>query len=138
MIWLLAGVALLVGEIVIPGVFLMWLGVAALGTGAATLAAGLTLGPEVALFAVLAALAVLAGWRLQRPRHPVLNTPQSGLVGRSATALTFNGREGRVRVGDSDWPARLAAYADASGPLRVVAVEGTTLVVAGVDQPDGG
>ena len=138
MIWLLAGVALLVGEIVIPGVFLMWLGVAALGTGGATLAAGLTLALEAPLFAVLAAFAVLAGWRLQRPRHPVLNTPQSGLVGRSATALAFNGREGRVRIGDSDWPARLAAYADASGPLRVVAVEGTTLVVASVDQPNGG
>ncbi len=129
MIWLLAGVALLVGEIVIPGVFLVWLGVAALGTGAATLAAGLTLGLEVPLFALLAALAVLAGWRMQRPRHPVLNTPQSGLVGRSAVALAFEGREGRVRVGDSDWPARLAAGANSSDSLQVVAVEGTTLVV---------
>jgi membrane protein implicated in regulation of membrane protease activity len=34
-----------------------------------------------------------------------------------------------VRVGDSDWPARLVGTPPADRKLRVVAVEGTTLLV---------
>ena len=51
----------------------------------------------------------LAGGRpALSPSPPArLNTQQAGLAGRSATALTFQGREGRVRVGDSDWAARV-------------------------------
>jgi membrane protein implicated in regulation of membrane protease activity len=67
---------------------------------------------------------------------PTVNTPQSGLVGRSALNLGFvewvAGGEGRVRVGDTDWPARLAdgvARADTSEWLDVVDVMGTVLVV---------
>ncbi len=44
-------------------------------------------------FAALAALTP-GGWHLQRPRHAVLNTPQSGLVGRLANTLT--GCEGQA------------------------------------------
>ena len=133
MIWLAAGVTLLAAEMPVPGLYLMWLGLAALGTGAVTLAAGLPLRAEVAVFAALAALSVAAGWRLRRPAVALVNTPQSGLVGRRAVALGFQGGEGRVRVGDSDWPARLATAAPAASPgaeLRVVGVEGTVLVVA--------
>jgi membrane protein implicated in regulation of membrane protease activity len=41
-------------------------------------------------------------------RHPV-NTPEAGLVGRSGVLLVeVEGVPGlRVRLGDSDWPARL-------------------------------
>ena len=65
-----------------------------------------------------------------------LNTQQAGLAGRSATALTFQGREGRVRVGDSDWAARVPA--DVAEPttgarLRVEGVDGTVLIV----RPEG-
>ncbi len=132
MIWLIAGVGLLIAEMPVPGLYLMWLGIAALGTGAATLALRLPLGAEVAVFAALACVAVAVGWRLRRPHARVVNTPQSGLVGRVAVPLDFRGAEGRVRVGDSDWPARLvsASAVPPSAELRVVGVEGTTLLVA--------
>jgi membrane protein implicated in regulation of membrane protease activity len=136
MIWLVAGAALLVAEAPVPGVFLMWFGLAALGTGAVTLLAHLSIHAEVVLFGVLAAVAVAMGWRLRRPRagHAPVNLPQSGLVGRTATALAFAGREGRVRLGDSDWPARLADAAEpADVPpgtrLRVVGLDGVVLLV---------
>jgi membrane protein implicated in regulation of membrane protease activity len=86
----------------------------------------------VACFAVLAAGAIALGLKLRRVPKRRVNTPESGLVGRSARALSFEGREGRVRLGDSDWPAQLAAGAAVPKPdahLRVVGVKGLVLVV---------
>ncbi len=132
MIWIIAGVLLLVAEAPVPGLYLMWLGLAALGTGAATLALRLDFEAEVAVFAVLAGISVAVGWHLRRPRAPVVNTPQSGLVGRTATALVFRGAEGRVQVGDSVWSARMVDEAEpqAHAVLRVVGVDGTILLTA--------
>jgi membrane protein implicated in regulation of membrane protease activity len=123
LIWLIAGVGLL-----LPGLFMMWLGLAALGTGVITLLGDARFAWQVVLFAALAALAIGGALRLRRRAGPrMLNTAESGLVGRSALAITgFEGGEGRVRVGDSDWAARLVA-GEAPAPA------GTRLVVRGVD-----
>jgi membrane protein implicated in regulation of membrane protease activity len=97
-----------------------------------TLAADLRFELQVITFGVLAALSLAVGLRLRRRRSGTLNTQQAGLAGRSATALMFRGREGRVRVGDSDWAARLLPDAAEPSPgtaLRVVDVEGTVLIV---------
>ncbi len=133
-LWLAAGVALLVLEVVAPGAFMMWLGVAAIGTGLLVHFAGIDFAWQVAAFAVLAAAGVAAGLALRRRHRPSgLNLPGSGLVGRSARVLSFNGPEGRVRLGDSDWSARLAntgAMPPAGSTLRVVGVDGSVLLVA--------
>ncbi len=142
MTWLVAGVLLLAAEAPVPGLFLMWLGLAALGTGALTLWLGLRLPAEVAGFAVLAAMSVALGWRLRHPRHRPheVNAPQAGLVGRSAVALAFNGAEGRVRVGDSDWPARLQGGGSvaAGAALLVAGLDGMTLLVVATGAGAGG
>src|SRR5580692_11532885 len=130
-VWLLAGLALAIAEALLPGAFLIWIGIAAAGTGLVTLAADLRFELQVIAFAVLAAGALTTGLRLRRHR-PVLNTRHAGLAGRTATALAFRGREGRVRVGDSDWAARLPPDATEPAPgavLRVVDVDGTVLIV---------
>ena len=107
-IWLLAGLALLMLEVHTPGAFMMWLGLAACGTGLVVLASGIGFELQVVTFGVLAAISLGVGLRY-RHRPIRLNTQQAGLAGRSATALAFQGREGRVRVGDSDWAARVPA-----------------------------
>ena len=130
--WLLAGLALAIAETVLPGAFLIWIGVAAIGTGLLTLAVTPGFDTQVIVFAGLTAGALAAGLRLRRARRATLNTRQAGLAGRSAVALTFRGREGRVRLGDSDWAARLAPDAAEAPPgatLRVVDVDGTVLIV---------
>jgi membrane protein implicated in regulation of membrane protease activity len=62
------------------------------------------------------------------------------LVGRPATALSFTGAEGRVRLGDSDWPARLVHGAHTPAPmtaLEVVAVDGLVLLVRPSEMTQG-
>jgi membrane protein implicated in regulation of membrane protease activity len=130
-IWLVGGLALLMIEIMAPGAFMMWLGLAACGTGLVVLATGVGFELQVVTFGVLAAISLVVGLRLRR--RPVrLNTQQAGLAGRTATALVFQGREGRVRVGDSDWAARVpadVAEPEAGTRLRVEGVDGTVLIV---------
>ena len=122
-------------EVHTPGAFMMWLGLAACGTGLVVLASGIGFELQVVTFGVLAAISLGVGLRF-RHRPIRLNTQQAGLAGRSATALAFQGREGRVRVGDSDWAARVPS--DVAEPsvgtrLRVEGVDGTVLIV----RPEG-
>jgi membrane protein implicated in regulation of membrane protease activity len=129
-IWLAAGLVMMLLEMAVPGVFLLWLGLAAVGTGIVVHLLGAVFWVDVVVFAALAGASITVGLKLRGPKRPsTLNTPGSGLVGRPATALEFHGRNGRVRVGDSDWNARLANGADPQAPLRVVGVDGTTLIV---------
>jgi membrane protein implicated in regulation of membrane protease activity len=132
--WILAGLVLLGAETVLPGVFLLWIGLAALGTGLLLLLVSPPLWVTVAVFVVLLAGGIMAALRLRRtdrPR-PQVNTPTSGLVGRAGVLVEPNSTGPRVRIGDSDWSARLprdAGPMPAGTPVRVEGVDGTTLVV---------
>ena len=130
-LWLAGGLALLILEMLVPGVFLMWIGLAACGTGLVVLGAGIGFELQVVTFAALAAISLSIGLRV-RHQTTRLNTQQAGLAGRSATALSFAGREGRVRLGDSDWAARVPTDVTPPEPgarLRVEGVDGIVLIV---------
>ena len=114
---------------------MMWLGLAACGTGLIVLATGIGFELQVVTFGVLAAISLAIGLRSAIVAAR-LNTQQAGLAGRSAIALMFHGREGRVRVGDSDWAARVppdVAEPVSGSRLRVEGVDGTVLIV----RPEG-
>ena len=118
-------------DISVPGAFLMWIGLGALGTGLVVLVIGFGFALQVLAFGGLSALAITIGLRLRKPVRR-LNTQTAGLVGRPATAIAFDGRAGRVRLGDSDWAARVphdVAPPEAGAHLRVADVDGTTLIV---------
>ncbi len=111
--WMVLGFALLALEIVVPGFFLLWIGIAALVTGAVSL--GLwelsfwTWHLQVLLFLALSIVTVLVGRRLIRDGgdgsdEPLLNRRGEQLVGREATLTEsiIDGR-GRVKIGDTMW-----------------------------------
>ncbi|TCZ57924.1 NfeD family protein [Roseicella aquatilis] len=133
LIWILLGLLLLAAELALPGVFLLWVGLAAIGTGILVLAVLPPFEGVAATFLVLLGLGIAAALHLRRARPSVqVNTPASGLVGRQGMLLPMDGPELRVRVGDSDWPARLprdVRVPDAPLRVRVEGVDGTTLVV---------
>jgi hypothetical protein len=133
LIWILAGLVLLVAEVVLPGVFLLWIGLAAIGTGALLLVATPGFGAAVLVFLSLLAGGIWVGLqRRSRPPQSALNTPESGLIGRTGTLLPAEGPGLRVRLGDSDWPARLPRdqrVPEGPVPVRVEGVDGNTLLV---------
>ena len=135
LIWILAGLLLLGAELALPGVFLLWVGLAAIGTGLFVLATVPDFGTTTLVFLLLLAGGIALALRLRRTRpvhHRPVNTPEAGLVGRTGTLLVAEGPGLRVRIGDSDWPARLPRDLRVpEGPVRVrvEGVDGTTLVV---------
>ncbi len=133
--WLVAGLVLIGGELLAPGIFLLWLGLAALLTG---LVVGLfEPGWQAAalIFAALSIASVIVGRLLSRRSGDEpdlargLNDRGRQMIGRVfKLETTMTGGEGRIRVDDSSWrivgPELLAG-----AEVRVVRVEGATLVV---------
>jgi inner membrane protein len=120
--WIAAGLILCGLEMVVPGVFLLWLGLAALATGAVTLLTDMGIIAQMLTFGILAFVAVYIGKRQYADKpiasdDPLLNDRLSRLVGQSVQVETaLVGGRGRVRVGDSVWPAEgpdMPAGADA-------------------------
>jgi membrane protein implicated in regulation of membrane protease activity len=131
-IWLIGGVVLLIAEVIAPGFFLIFIGAAAIATGLFTLLFGLGLGPQLALFALYALLAVGVGRRFYTrsdSSHPMLNDPSARLIGRVVTVVApVDDHHGRVRVADSEWSAR-GGPAGPGDKVRVVRVDGNCLIV---------
>src|SRR5262245_32916704 len=111
--WMLLGFVLLALEIVLPGILLLWFGVAALLTGTLSLQlwdAGVwTWHVQVLVFLVLSVAAAYAGNKFMGGRHvetdqPLLNRRGQQLIGRTATLTEpiTEGR-GRIRIGDTMW-----------------------------------
>lgn len=141
--WLIAGVALAIAELVVPGVFLIWLGAAALVTGLVALGASLSLPGEFGCFALMAAISVLIG-RTVIARMPILsddpllNERTARLVGRKVKVVdAIVGGEGRVRVGDGIWPAT-GPDSPAGTTVTIVGADGARLHVEPADPPSPG
>ncbi|WP_265570582.1 NfeD family protein [Sphingomicrobium nitratireducens] len=133
--WLIAGVLLLALELLAPGVFLVFIGAAALATGAFTLLFGLDLAPQLGLFAVYTALSVYIGKKIYaRPVHDesdgMLNERAAQLVGRKVTVTRAIDHDmGRVKIGDSEWNARGSLSALEGDKVVVSGVEGNCVIV---------
>ena len=133
--WVVAGLVLIGLEMLAPGVFLIWLGFAAVLTGLVQWAFDLSWQGQALVFAVLAAAAVALGRVLTRhrdeedPTRPALNRRGHTLVGRIFVLDSpIVAGAGRIRVDDSFWRVT-GADAPIGACVRVVGVEGTTLLV---------
>lgn len=132
--WLVFGLVLAIAEMVIPGVFLIWLAGAALITGLAVWALPIPLAGQVGLFAVLAIAAVFIG-RRWLVTHPVvaadaqMNDRGARLLGEMVTVThAISGGMGRVQVADGEWLAK-GPDAEPGTRMRVAGNHGTVLVV---------
>lgn len=132
--WLSIGVVLCIAEMVVPGVFLMWLGIAALLTGVVVFIVPLPLAVQLMLFALLSVATVYAGRRWSASQEipsddPLLNDRLARLVGEPVIVEeAIVGGRGRVRVGDGVWPAT-GADAAAGTRLKVTGAANGVLTV---------
>jgi membrane protein implicated in regulation of membrane protease activity len=136
-VWIVAAVALAVGEVLTPGMF--FLGPVALAAAAAAIAAGLGAGAAWSIVVFLAgSLASLAFLRPIARRHvrlPALSrTGVDALVGRKALVTRrVDSHGGRVRIGGEEWSARTfldGEVLEEGATVDVVKIEGATALVA--------
>ena len=133
-IWLALGLVLAIGEMVIPGVFLIWLAGAALITGVLAWFVPIGVPLQVVIFAGLAMASVFAGrnWLRAHPiteADPLMNDRGARLVGETVTVTTaIDGGTGRVRHGDTEWGVR-GPDAEAGTRMRIAGHDGAVLLV---------
>lgn len=136
--WWLLGLLLLAAELLLPGVFLVWIGIGAIATGVLSLLLWETAlwGWQIQLlvFAALAVVSTLLGRRLLSKSdlvtdEPLLNQRGASLVGRTATLQEpiTEGR-GRIRLDDTHWPV-LGPDLPVGTKVRIVSWNGRDLTV---------
>ncbi|TCV95001.1 hypothetical protein EC912_103494 [Luteibacter rhizovicinus] len=136
-LWWIVALVLIGGEVILPGYFMLWIGIAAAAMGIVLLAAP-DLGPiaQAVIFAAFAFVSCFVYWKLVRPRieripagNERLNRRGEQMIGQRYELIEpiVNGR-GKARVGDGMWLV--------SGPdlpvgtkVEVTGVDGTTLQV---------
>jgi inner membrane protein len=133
--WLVIAGVLLFLELMAPGVFFIWLSIAAGLTGVLDLSFGLSWQSELLVFAILAVVSVLAGRRLLNSRRgrysdaPHLNQRMQGYVGQIAVLHeAIAGGHGKVTIDDSVWDV-LGPDAQRGARVKIVGVDGLRLVV---------
>jgi hypothetical protein len=132
--WLALGLVLAVGEMTIPGVFLIWMAGAAVITGLVTWVVPLSVPLQVVLFAVLSVGAVFIGRNWLRanpiePADPLMNDRGARAIGEMVVVTqVIEGGEGRVKLGDSEWIAK-GPDAEPGTRMRVAAHNGSILMV---------
>ena len=125
---------LLIAEVIAPGFFLIFVGAAALATGAVHPTVRPWHGATAGAVRALRPLAVMIGRRFYANRHPIsadplLNDPARRLVGKVVTVVdAVDDHSGRVRVGDSEWSAR-GGPAAIGERVRITGVDGNCLKV---------
>jgi len=133
--WLIFGFILMGLEVLAPGVFLFWLGLAALLVGLISFIVAVSWQVQLVMFAIFAAAAVPVWRRLSRPNpdasgSPFLNKRTEALLGREFTLeKPIVDGSGTVRIDDTIW--RVAGPdAPAGSRVRVVRADGASLTVA--------
>lgn len=133
--WFALAAVLAIVELLLPGIFLVFLAAgAALTALVALIFPGLSFTAEILLFAVASSVAVAVGRRVYRgvdvpSADPLLNDRVARLIGQVVTVVeAIESGRGRVKVGDGEW--------NATGPdtpkgahVRIIGSQGTLLDV---------
>ena len=135
--WLILAAALIILEILIPGAYFLWMGISALVVGAAMFVfPQMSLLVQVLIFAILSVVTVMM-YRSYRKKNPlVTDEPALNRRGEKYIGQSFTLKEpivngvGKIHVDDSTWKIK-GFDIDAGETVRVVAVEGTTLIFEG-------
>jgi membrane protein implicated in regulation of membrane protease activity len=132
--WFIAGGLLLILEIVAPGVFMLWLGLAALLVGLISLVVDWPWQAQFVAFAAFAVAAIPLWRRLARQveaktDQPFLNRRNEAFVGRIFTLeKPIIDGAGTMGIDDTVWRIS-GADAPAGSRVKVTRVDGTALYV---------
>lgn len=133
-VWLTLGLVLAGLEMLVPGVYLIWLAVAALITGVLTYTLDLSMPAQVIDFVFLSLIIAFSAKRFLRDKpiessDPLMNRRGARMVGETALVVqAIEHGSGRVKIGDSEWIARGPNVA-AGERVRISGTEGAILLV---------
>lgn len=135
LVWLIAGVVLIVAEVISGELVLLMLGLAAMGAAGAA-ALGVPLGVDATVFAVLGlGLIFVARPALKRRlnRGIELKTNVEALIGKKAVVeSTVDATSGRVRINGDVWSARAfdgTQVLETGQTVMIMDISGATAVV---------
>jgi membrane protein implicated in regulation of membrane protease activity len=133
-LWLIGGAVLCIAEIIAPGFFLVWIGAAALITGALTELLRLSLQGQAGAFALIVLVLVLAArkwlpYQTGAAADPLLNNRTARLIGQTVeVSEAISASTGRVKVGDGAWQAK-GCVAEVGAQVVITGAEGNVLIV---------
>ena len=138
--WFIIGLILLVGEVLLPGVFLIWFGLSALVIGTLTLVSFTDVAwwpwqAQLVAFGVLALVLAMVGRRLfptdtDNDDASKINDPLGRLTGSEASLVeAIENGQGRVELGDTTWRVRSPIDIPTGTRVRVVGNQDGALMV---------
>ncbi|HEX2215803.1 MAG TPA: NfeD family protein [Xanthobacteraceae bacterium] len=137
--WFILGALLLALEVLVPGTFMLWLGLSAIAVGMISLVVDWPWQAQLIAFSVLSIASIMLWRRLsppgsdEAPPQPFLNRRAEGFVGRTFTLeRPIVDMSGSVRIGDTIWQVR-GPDAPAGSRVTVTGAEGGTLIVSPTD-----
>lgn len=108
--WLALGLLLLIGEILVSGVFLMWWGISGLILAGITFFLPLSLSVSISIYAIVALALSFLWWRYQSKqdekadKETELNNRANQMLHQYGQVIELNAiGEGRAKFGDTTW-----------------------------------
>lgn len=136
--WIAFAAILMAAEIIAPGYFLIWLGLAAALTGVIFLVVDAAWQIQLAVFAAFSLISLLGWLRVMRASNdtasdrPGLNRRPDTLIGREfVLEEPIHAGRGRVRIADTVWIVTGPDMASGAR-VKVRSLDGATLVVEAV------
>lgn len=133
MAWLIIGAVLMLLELIVPGVYLFWLGAAALAVGGLLSFISLEFTIQILLFAIFSVIALVIGVKVYKGKNRDIETHHlnqvrgAEYIGKTYTLTAdITNNSGRLPIGDSVWSIQ-GENLPAGSQIKITKIVGNTL-----------
>lgn len=131
-LWWVIGIVLVIGEVVLPGTFLIWFAFAAFGVGLVGLVFDMSGMNQVIVFSLLSFASLSLGYLMRKrrgdPEAPAFADRTQAYMGKTYTVVeAIENGQGKIKVGDSVWLAE-GEDCPVGGSVKVIDSRGNVLV----------
>ena len=137
-LWWVIGIVLVIGEVVLPGTFLIWFAFAAFGVGLIGVVVDLSGMNQVVVFGLLSFASLSLGYLMRKrqgdPEVPAFADRTQAYMGKTYTVVeAIENGQGKIQVGDSVWLAE-GEDCPVGGSVKVIDSRGNVLLIDVVAQ----
>jgi membrane-bound serine protease (ClpP class) len=137
-LWWVIGIVLVIGEVVLPGTFLIWFAFAAFGVGLIGVVVDLSGMNQVVVFGLLSFASLSLGYLMRKrrgdPEVPAFADRTQAYMGKTYKVVeAIENGQGKIQVGDSVWLAE-GEDCPIGGSVKVIDSRGTVLLIDVVAQ----